>query len=128
MIEFEIDIAAISLNTFSTYNRQGRKYITARGKEWREYIQFSLKSLVNKGLIKPLGEARPLLVSYEFHFKGKRRRDWDNPIKPLQDSMQGILFKDDEQILGSDRVRRYYNRGEDKMMIKIYKTDEEDGL
>ena len=125
-MKFTIEERAISVNAFWSY-RGNRKYITAKGRDWREYIQWHLQSLINKGEITPFGSTRPLIMDLEFGFKRKQKCDWDNYIKPLQDTFEGFLFDNDNQFIGTNRVRRYYGTETDYITVHIYESDEDDG-
>lgn len=127
-IKFEIELRAMSFNSYQMNASVRHRYTTTKGKEWQEYIQWHIKSLLNKKVLQSFGSKRPLIVNYEFHFKSKRLCDYDNYIKPIQDSIEGLLFNNDHQFIGTDRIRRYLNQPQDKIIIEIYESDEDDGL
>jgi Holliday junction resolvase RusA-like endonuclease len=88
-LEIELNDAPPSVNAF--WGQHGPiKYITKKGKEWRKHIQENLPK-------ESLGGAR-LKLDITITFKGKRKRDLDNYLKPLIDTFSGFLFDDDEQI------------------------------
>jgi Holliday junction resolvase RusA-like endonuclease len=105
----KIDVRPISVNAF--WGRQGnRTYVSAKGKEWREYIQYHL--------IKHKPTLDRFDVTYEFHFKGKRKLDTTNYIKPLEDTLTGFIWEDDEQC-DVVTAKRFYNATHDYVIIKI---------
>lgn len=116
-MKFQIDLAPISVNTFSGMHGR-RKYITHKGREWREHIQWFLKGLIKKGDIVPFGKETRLEGKYVFNFKGKRKRDTANYEKPLTDCFEGFLFDNDEQI---DRwvLERNYHCEYDHVIVEF---------
>jgi Holliday junction resolvase RusA-like endonuclease len=112
-MRIQIDQRPISVNTFIKHSRRGA-YITPRGKEWREFVQYHLikyKPITNR-----------LKVSYEFHFKGIRKLDVDNYIKPLQDTLEGFIYVNDEQI-DEINAKKFYKATHDHVIIEIEKLD-----
>jgi len=118
----EIDLVPPSMNTMYPTSRQGRRYLSKKGKEFKEHVQYHLLSMINKGEIKSFGEGR-VATFYEFHFRGKRKRDTSNYVKAMEDSLTGFLFEDDEQVdeLGA---KRFYYAEYDHTIIKIHELKE----
>jgi crossover junction endodeoxyribonuclease RusA len=115
-IELEIYEAPPSINTF--YGHTGnRRYITARGRRFKDYIENHLQTLKSEGKIVSLGDAR-LKVEVLLYFKGKRLRDLDNYLKTLIDCFKGILFIDDEQIDWIE-AKRFYHAPCNKVCVTI---------
>ena len=112
----EIHEAPPSINTF--YGHTGkRRYVTKKGREFKEYIEWYLHKLKMEGRICDYSGFR-LRIDYEFHFKGKRPRDTSNYIKVAEDCLSGILFDDDEQV-DEVRAKRFYHAPENKVIITI---------
>lgn len=108
-LKVQIDLRPISTNAF--WGRQGnRTYVSAKGKEWREFIQYHL--------VKYKPSPNRFKVSYEFHFKGKRKLDTTNYIKPLEDTLTGFIWIDDEQV-DEVNAKRFYNATHDHVIITI---------
>lgn len=105
-LELEIDLAPPSINSFYG-NRGHRKYITHKGREFKTYVETSMYHLVKPGGKTVFGDAR-VKTDYEFHFRGKRKRDTTNYIKPMEDCLSGIIFDDDEQVDEMSAKRFYY--------------------
>ena len=122
MIQFTINNNPPSVNTFWGHNGP-RKYITAKGREWREFIQAHTDAKIKDGSIIPFDASARLSVKYEFYFKGKRKRDTGNYEKPLTDTFEGLLFENDEQI---DHIEldRYYNAESNYTDIIIFELAE----
>ena len=114
--EIQISEVPPSVNAMYRYSKFGM-YITKKGREFKDYIEDTLGRLAIEGKIELFGDAR-LKVQYEFHFKGKRKRDTDNYIKSLQDCLEGIIFDNDEQIDELTAKRTYHN-DENLTIIKI---------
>ena len=120
-IEIEIGEVPPSVNAMYRHSKFG-VYMTPKGREFKEYVQLSLKNLVRAGKIAPYSDER-LKVEYEFHFKGKRKRDTDNYIKSIQDCLEGILFDNDEQI-EELTAKRFYHAEYNHTVIKAYELKE----
>jgi len=121
-VEIEIDEVPPTMNTMYPTSRQGRRYLSKKGKEFKEYVQFHLLNLINTKRIKPFGDKR-VCMYYEFHFKGKRKRDTSNYVKAMEDSFTGLLFDDDEQV-DDFRAKRFYHAEYNHTVIKAYELKE----
>lgn len=90
MVSYFIPYRPVSVNTFYRTTRQGRIYICRTGAEFKQNIaDYVLKTY------KPVVIEKPVNVTIKLHFKDRRRMDIDNYLKPLIDSFNGILWKDD---------------------------------
>jgi len=116
-MEFQVDLLPMSVNSFVRHTSRGR-YISPKGREWREHIQWHIKSLINKGTLTPFKEEDRLEGKLEFHFKGKRKRDTANYEKPLTDCFEGLLFEDDECI-EKWTLERFYHSDYDHVIVKF---------
>ena len=91
----KITLLGNPLSTNSIYKHHGKiSYMSKEGKELKISYQFQAKSQYHGELLK--GE---LSVIIQLFFGDKRKRDYDNYGKLLNDSLQGIIFKDDSQIM-----------------------------
>ena len=111
-LQLEIDRAPPSINGMYRFSNRGM-YITKKGREFKNHIEAELMS----AKVKSFGDKR-LKVDYEFHFKGIRKRDTDNYIKPTQDCLEGYIFDNDECI-DEITAKRYYHCPETKVIITI---------
>ena len=59
-----------------------------------------------------------LYIHFIFYCRTWHKIDTFNGEKPLTDSLQGLLFNDDEQI-DDGRVTRIYNAEEDAIFVEI---------
>ena len=88
-------------------------YMSADGKELKaDYI----KQLAKQWKQEPI--KTELSVSYVLYFGDKRKRDIDNHLKIIQDSLSGIVFEDDSQIKEM-YVRKEYDKELPRVDIEI---------
>ena len=70
---------------------RGRVVLSAKAREFKQHVLDCLP----EDYIKIMGKVR---LEVKFMFKDKRKRDIDNYLKVLLDSIKGVLFEDDDQI------------------------------
>lgn len=70
-----------------------RRYITAAGKALKEDWQWQAKSQWRKPLLN-----ERLFLSVRVYFKDARKRDLDNQLKVIFDTLNGMVITDDSQI------------------------------
>lgn len=82
-----------SLNNAFSQTRAGRRFPSSRYKRWRAMAYLSIKA----ARLVPV--AGPAEVCITLHAKDRRRRDADNLIKPVVDSLvaTGVLADDDSR-------------------------------
>lgn len=91
---FQFPIKAVSLNQAYPTGKSNRRFLSKKGKEFKEFIYYYT---LNKVRWK-LNKKDKFNVSVHFWFKDKKVRDVDNYFKLLIDSLTGILWEDDSQI------------------------------
>lgn len=84
-------LKTMPLSTNALY--RGRRFLTKEGKTNKEAIAWEAKVLWNGGVLKSNVRLRVAL-----YWPNKRRHDLDN-IKGLLDSLTGIVYEDDSQIV-----------------------------
>jgi len=94
-----------SVNSFYGRTRFGSTYIKDKGREFQDYVRWQLKSTPHYHF-----GTLPIKLKIDYEFKGKRKLDIDNYIKPLIDSLKVILFDDDEQINELHVTKKYTDR------------------
>lgn len=83
------------ISTGSLYRRNSFvMYMTKEGKALKENYAWQAKTQWRKGVI-----TGPVTIEVRLFFKGIRRRDIDNFHKILLDSLTGIVWEDDSQIM-----------------------------
>lgn len=90
----------------------GKRYLSKEGSAFKEMLGWEAKKFWHKA---PL--AGDVGIAIDFYYSDKRRRDIDNPIKAILDSLNGIIYKDDSQIVDLTVTK---NKGENRIEIKIY--------
>jgi len=80
-----------TINHYYFTTKQGRRIITAKGKAYHQEVGYLLNSY------KPTSDPVKMLINV--YPPDNRRRDLDNILKVLGDSMEGYLYKDDNQIV-----------------------------
>ncbi len=78
----------------------GRSILSAKGRTNKEAIGWEARSQYRG---KPL--AGPLAIEVTFSWPDRRRHDWDN-TKAFFDSLNGIVYEDDNQIADAHIIRR----------------------
>lgn len=92
-IEFFVRTQPIPKQSYRHSSKGG--YQPARVKNWEEIVGWTARNaMIGKDMLK--GD---LLVRLDFRRKDKRRVDLDNLCKGVTDSLQGIVFVDDSQIV-----------------------------
>ncbi len=79
-----------SMNTYWRFTNRG-VYLSKKGREYKEIV-----SAANQA-IEPFKDER-LLVTIFVSQPDKRKRDLDNILKAILDSLNGIAYEDDSQI------------------------------
>jgi Holliday junction resolvase RusA-like endonuclease len=113
MSHFQIttDIQPCSYYQYLTQNRF-RKYITHRGREYKNSIETELvESMKEKEIFK--GDVK---VSIDFYFNNRRCNDIDNFAKPILDCMSEIVFNDDRQITDL-HCKKFYDKENPRIVI-----------
>lgn len=77
----------------TTINGYNRTYMTRQGRDRKDQYKWEAKSQWGRPILE--GDVE---VCIRLFFKDKRRRDYDNYGKLLNDSLEGVVFIDDKQI------------------------------
>lgn len=93
------------------------RYMTTRGKKLKESYQWQAKAAY-KG---PQPLTGPLEIDVKLYFGTKRKCDIDNFNKILFDSLTGIVWVDDSQIIKSITEKRY-DKDNPRIEIDVLKT------
>ena len=93
-----------------------RMYMSDIGKSIKEDYQLQLKSQWKK---KPL--KKELSVTIRLYFKQNRKHDVDNFNKIILDSLTGIVWEDDSQIM-EILIQKYLDKDDPRAEIDITET------
>lgn len=88
---------------------RGGIYLSNDAREWKELVAWTAK---NQWKGEPLKTS--VVLSIRFFFGSKRKRDLDNGIKNMADSLQGICYLNDNQIYELRAVKFY-----DKLLPRV---------
>lgn len=110
-MKFMVKIQAMSMNHAYPSNRNGRRFLSNEGAAYKGEIIWAAKEAMRGADL--MGRTK---VTLEFFFNNKRRRDLDNCIKLLLDSMTGIVYKDDSDI---QEIHAYRFYGQPAIIIKV---------
>ena len=107
-----VKIQGMSLNHAYPSNRNGRRFLSNDGAAYKGQIIWAAKQAM-----KGVELMKQTKVTIEFFFNDKRRRDLDNCLKLVLDSMTGVVYKDDSDIQ-EIHAYRYFNQ-EPKIIVKV---------
>lgn len=101
----------VSVNDLYT----GRRFLTKEGKGIKQSMAWDIKRQWKEEMIKGY-----VGIQIDLFYSDKRRRDIDNPMKAIIDSMTSIVFEDDSQITELIVTK---NVGENRSEITVYERD-----
>ncbi len=78
---------------------RGRVVLSARARAFKQLVA----DAAPEGFAPLVG---PIKLTVVFRFKDKRKRDLDNYLKVLLDSLKGLYFHDDDQVYGLSVEKR----------------------
>lgn len=108
----------LSVNKLYGTRRDGGKYLTKEALEQKRTLGWLAKEAMLKARIHdPLRGDIDMVI--DFYFPDKKRRDSDNPLKLLWDSMTGIVYEDDSQIM-TYCVRKHFDKENPRTEISIF--------
>lgn len=96
-----------------------------------EYIK-ELSRLIKMNFIGRQSK-KPLFLSVVFNFFHKTERgvkptrpDIDNLLKPLKDAMDGLVYKDDKQIVSVSATKNYSS--ENSIIVEVFEVSDREAL
>ena len=95
--------------------RNGIKFLTTRARDWKEAAQWEVRSQWKQGVL-----TGRIGVTLHVFFADQRKRDLDNTAKPALDSLTGIVFEDDSQVMDLHMLKDV-DRDKPRMEIWIKK-------
>jgi len=98
-MRIEIDKLPPSVNSMYRMSKYGCLYLTSDAKKFKEELGWIAK---NK---KKDYKNKKIKIELVFKINDNRKRDLDNLFKATLDSLKGIIFDDDDQILRIDALK-----------------------
>lgn len=101
-ISFNLEILPVGVNHAYSDNRNGRRFLTSIGREYKEAIGWAARENNPQGILfkKP---SVHIIYTYPDH----RRRDIDSGIKLTLDALNGVLWDDDSQVVELHVLKRF---------------------
>ncbi|WP_181034736.1 RusA family crossover junction endodeoxyribonuclease [Clavibacter michiganensis] len=96
---------------------KGRVFTPAKTREYEAHVRNTFQSL-HPGFVPT--EHKYLLVEAEFHRTTRRPADVDNLLKAVTDALNGIAYRDDEQISRFTVARTYGARENARTEVRIH--------
>lgn len=122
MIELELGVPP-SINNYYGRRKNGGVYIKEAGIQYRMDVSF----FVRHAGIKPL--EGDLIMEIDFYPPDRRKRDWDNILKCLCDSLESDekrqyrgAYQDDSQIV-KGTVEKFPPVSGGKVMVRLWERD-----
>ena len=110
--KFSFDFLPVSVN--ASYRAfKNRVYKSQRLKDFQKKMDEMFDSFENLGKLEG-----KLSIDVTFEMKGIRKRDIDNMMKSLLDSLEGKVFENDSEIYEMN-VKKFDNCNQDKTIISI---------
>jgi len=94
---------------------RGRRFLTNEGKQIKDSYAWEVKGQWKQKML--VGSVKLTIKAY---FGTKRCRDLDNIAKALNDSLTGIVIKDDSQI-DELHIYRFYSKENPRVELEIQK-------
>lgn len=114
-IKIELPFLPISVNACFRASRRGGVY---KSKRYREFLA-TMDEFFSKAEYEML--EGDLVLEVEFQCKSKRKRDLDNLLKSLIDSLEKRLFENDNQIV-EIRAKKLIACAADSTILHLYQN------
>jgi Holliday junction resolvase RusA-like endonuclease len=111
-MNLELPLIPISVNACWRASKGGHVYKSKRYREFLKEIDTIFETIE---YVKLEGD---LILNVEFFCKSKRKRDLDNLLKSLIDSLEGKLFENDSQIV-EIHCTKIIGSKEDKTILSL---------
>lgn len=111
-MDFEIPFLPISVNACWRSTQGGRVY---KSKRYMQFLKDMDAFLETVEYDKLEGE---LIMNVDFFCRSKRKRDLDNLLKSLIDSLEGRLFENDNQIV-EIHSKKFIGCNDDKTILSL---------
>ena len=111
IIEFELNYLPPSVNSVYLRSKHGGVFISQRARDFKKRIEEVVKDLMDKPVE---GDLR---IEAEFSLKRKGKRDLDNMLKVLCDSLNNIVYKDDNQLMEISCKKEYTTINKTRIVV-----------
>jgi Holliday junction resolvase RusA-like endonuclease len=112
-VTFTVEGSPVSVNHYKKPNGRGGYYVTYEALAWKGSI---VRAARLAGVEEQAGEVS-LSVRY-YHEHPNRRLDVDNVLKVLQDSLNGVAWKDDKQVKRVE-VEAFHDRTHPRVEVTL---------
>jgi Holliday junction resolvase RusA-like endonuclease len=127
MNEFKLELSNVKVPSVNHYlgervvGKIVMKYLTKEAKEFKATFDEEIR----KELVKNHNNSSPfyldrLEVNLKLYFNNRRKHDVENYSKVVLDTMQGILFKDDSQVIKITEEKFYGDREGFDLVLRPY--------
>lgn len=115
----------LSVNrAYKTTKNQHGMYASSKMKRYKGKVE---KRAVEEGVKNPYPDPAELEIDFYFdrahrsnkYLNGLSFPDVDNPLKPLKDALEGVMYHDDTQIQGLG-VRKHYTKDRPRAEVKMH--------
>ena len=121
MIKFKATIPYLppSVNSYWQRNRNGSVRVSQRGKQFKnnvaDYVFWECDIPET-----PVFKTDQIKINLTLNFKENRKRDIDNYCKAIFDSLTGILWDDDSQIVSLHIDRNIGTKQPDNFILEVW--------
>lgn len=114
-----------SLNHVYRNVRINLRIITPKGKAWQQEVQWiAISEKAHQKWM--LSSNEKLVMELRFFWPDRRRRDTDNCLKLLSDTLESILYEDDKWLL--PRVMNWeIDKSNPRVEVKLWRLEDRDG-
>lgn len=127
-IDFTVSGQPCSVNRCYRRSRNGQMFMSARGRAFKEAVARAATLAIHRlgrGTGAPLfPPGTPLALTVDFYFDRRIGKttfplpDDDGPLKPLRDSLEGLVYEDDKWIVSSS-TRKHYSKQSPGCLVSV---------
>ncbi|GAW29387.1 RusA family crossover junction endodeoxyribonuclease [Carboxydocella sp. ULO1] len=100
---------------------QRGKFVKQRAQQYLAYKEAVAWYAVRAGVRRING---PVAVEIIIYLADKKAGDWDNYGKAITDALNKVAYKDDRQIVDGRVIKKTCTKGEERAVIRLWKTEE----
>lgn len=95
-------------------------YMNKKGTDFKREIKSILNHIYKEKIID-----YPIKVHWEFYYKGNYGRDCDSGIKISKDSLQGVVYTDDN-LIKKEMLEIFEPAQKDSITVKVYRLSDKE--